>query len=199
MTAARHGAVVLAAGGSARLGRPKQLLELAGEPLVRRAARAAAEAGYSPVVVVVGADPAAVTAALAGAACVAVENPDWRTGVASSIRRGLAALSSLRPDADGVLLAVCDQPLADAAHLARLAGALADGGHAIAASSYAGTAGVPALFTRPVLDELRALEGERGAKQVVARDPGRVALVPLPGGERDVDTDADWDGLLGRR
>lgn len=196
MTAARHGAVILAAGGSARLGRPKQLLELEGEPLVRRAARAAAEAGYAPVIVVVGAEAAAVTAALPGAPCVAVEHPGWRAGVAGSIRRGLEALAALRPRAGGVLLAGCDQPRVDAAHLAALAAALADGAHQIAASSYAGTLGVPALFGRAVLDELRALEGERGAWGVIARVPGRVTAVPLPGGERDVDTEADWERLL---
>lgn len=196
MTAARHGAVILAAGASARLGRPKQLLALGGEPLVRRAARAAAEAGYAPVIVVVGAGAAAVAAALAGAPCVAVEHPGWRSGVAGSIRRGLEALTALRPDAGGVLLAACDQPRVDAAHLAALAEALADGAHAVAASAYAGTLGVPALFARPVLDELRALEGEQGARSVIARSPGRVAAVALPGGERDVDTEADWEAVL---
>lgn len=195
MTATRHGAVVLAAGGSSRLGRPKQLLELDGEPLVRRAARAAALAGYSPVVVVVGAAAAAVGAALAGGPFEVVTNPDWSTGVASSIRRGLAALTALRPDAEGVLLVTCDQPLVEAAHLSALATALGTGPHAVAASSYGGTVGVPALFARALYEELRALEGEHGAKKVVARDPGRVVAVALPGGERDVDTEADWRAL----
>lgn len=197
--AARHGAVVLAAGGSSRLGRPKQLLELDGEPLVRRAARAAAEAGFDPVIVVVGAAEAEVRAALAGGAFAVVTNPDWPSGVASSVRRGLETLLALRPDAGGVLLAACDQPRLGAAHLAALAGALEGGGHAVAASSYAGTVGVPALFSRAVFDELRALDGEQGAKRVVTRDPGRVVSVALPGGERDIDTEADWTAERGGR
>jgi molybdenum cofactor cytidylyltransferase len=197
VTAARHGAVVLAAGGSARLGRPKQLLALDGEPLVRRAARAAAEAGYAPVVVVVGAAADQVSTALAGDAFVLVENPDWRAGVAGSIRRGLAALLARRSEVEGVLLAVCDQPAASAAHLAALAEALADGAHAVAASSYAGTVGVPALFARSAFGELEALQGDHGAKRVVTRDPARVVAVALPGGERDVDTEADWTAPRG--
>lgn len=199
MTAARHGAVILAAGGSTRLGRPKQRLELDGEPLVRRAARAAAEAGYAPVVVVVGAAAAEVSAALAGGGFEVIENPDWRAGVAGSIRRGLAATLERRPEADGVLLAVCDQPAVGAAHLAALAAALADGAHAIAASSYAGTLGVPALFARSTFGELEALEGDHGAKRVVTREPGRVVAVALPGGEWDIDTEADWSAPPARR
>ncbi len=189
--------MILAAGGSARLGRPKQLLELHGEPLVRRAARAATAAGFSPVVVVTGAASAEVGAALAGEPVAVVENPDWRAGVAGSIRRGLAAVLALRPDARGVLLAVCDQPRVDAAHLASLAAALADGAHVIAASSYAGTVGVPALFERATFGELEALAGDQGAKPVVTRAPDRVAAVPLPGGEWDVDTEADWSAPPG--
>lgn len=198
MSAASYGAVVLAAGGSTRLGRPKQLLELAGEPLVRRAARAAAEAGYAPVVVVVGAAAAEVGAALAGGPFAVATNPDWSTGVASSVRRGLEALAALRAGVDGVLLTTCDQPLVEAAHLAALAAALRDGLHPIAASSYGETVGVPALFSRAVFDELRALEGEHGAKRVIARDPARVVAIALPEGERDVDTEADWRALLDR-
>jgi molybdenum cofactor cytidylyltransferase len=198
VTAPRHGAVVLAAGGSRRLGRPKQLLELRGEPLVRRAARIAAEAGFAPVVVVVGAEADAVGAALAGGPFTVVANERWESGVASSIRRGIEALRATRGDVDGALLATCDQPLVEPGHLAALAAAASSEGKAIAASSYGGTVGVPALFTRAVLDELLALEGDHGAKRVIARDADRVARVELPGGERDVDTEADWSALVVR-
>lgn len=189
------GAVVLAAGGSTRLGRPKQLLDLNGEPLVRRAARIAAEAGFDPVVVVVGAEGEAVTRALGGA-FVAVTNPDWSTGAASSIRRGLEALLALRPGVAGALVVTCDQPLVEARHLTALASALGPD-RSIAASRYAGTLGVPALFARTVFGELLALTGEPGAKPVIMRDTRRVASVELPEAERDVDTEADWRAIGG--
>lgn len=198
MTASRHGAVVLAAGGSRRLGRPKQLLELRGEPLVRRAARIAAEAGFAPVIVVVGAEADAVGAALAGGSFAVVANEGWESGVASSIRRGIEALRAMRGDVEGALLATCDQPLVGPGHLAALAAAASSGAKAIAASSYGGTVGVPALFSRAIFDELLALEGDRGAKRVIARDEGRVACVEVPEGERDVDTEADWSALVER-
>jgi molybdenum cofactor cytidylyltransferase len=188
--------VVLAAGGSTRLGRPKQLLELRGEPLVRRAARIAAEAGYDPVVVVLGAEAEAVAGAL-GPPWHAVANPRWGSGAASSVRAGLEALQALRPGVEGVLLLACDQPLLEPRHLAALAAALGPG-RAIAASRYAGTLGVPALFARELFGELLALAGERGARGVVARDPRRVAAVDLPEAARDVDTEEDWAALPGR-
>lgn len=197
MTGARHGAVVLAAGGSTRLGRPKQLLEVGGEPLVRRAARVAGEAGFAPVVVVVGAAAAEVGAALAGGAFEIVTNPEWRSGMASSVRRGVEALTALRSDVAGVLLTTCDQPRVEAAHLAALRDALRDGVHDLAASSYGETVGVPALFSRAVFAELRALEGEHGAKRVLTRAPRRVVSVALPGGECDIDTEADWIAVRG--
>jgi molybdenum cofactor cytidylyltransferase len=195
MAAPDHGAVILAAGGSTRLGRPKQLLELGGEPLVRRAARIATEAGCHPVLVVVGGHGEAVTRAL-GEPFQAVSNPDWSTGVASSIRRGLAALCARRPDAGGALITSCDQPLVEARHLAALCAALVPG-RLIAASRYAGTLGVPALFARAVFGELLALTGDRGAKRVIALDPGRVAALDLPEAGRDVDTEADWGAISG--
>ena len=79
-------AVVLAAGGSTRLGRPKQTLVVDGMPLVRRAAQAAVDAGCVPVVVVLGAEALATRAALSGLDVAPEENPDWPSGMASSIR-----------------------------------------------------------------------------------------------------------------
>ena len=197
MSEARAGAVVLAAGAASRLGRPKQLLELSGEPLVRRAARTAAEAGYAPVVVVVGAAEDQVRVALSGVPFVVATNPAFGTGAASSVRCGLETLLTLRPEVDGVLLTTCDQPLVEARHLAALSAAMEDGLHPIAASSYGETVGVPALFSRVVFDELRALEGEHGAKRVIVQDPARVVSIALPEGARDVDTEADWSALRG--
>lgn len=187
------GAVVLAAGRSERMGRPKQLLVLDGEPLVRRAARAAVEAGLWPVVVVVGDRADEVRAALAGLPVATVANLDFARGMAGSLRRGLSRLAECAPDAAGVLVLTCDQPRVTAEHLVRLAEAAREKDKAIAASAYAGALGVPAFFSAPVLPELRALQGDQGARGVIASDLLRVAAVPFPGGELDVDTPEDWE------
>lgn len=192
------GAVVLAAGGSRRLGTAKQLLEYGGEPLVRRAASAALDAGFSPVIVVVGREATRVRAVLAGTALAIVENAAWSTGVASSIRCGVAELARRVPAPRAVALLVCDQPLLTSEHLRALAAAVR-GGAPLAASTYAGAQGVPAIFGPALLPELLALAGDTGAKAVVRRHLSRAALISFAGGEHDVDTPGDLTPLLPRR
>lgn len=191
------GAAVLAAGGSSRLGRPKQLLVLEGEPLVRRAARAALEAGFAPVVVVVGARAVEVRRALAGLAVEAVENAAWQEGLAGSVRLAVGRLAEAGARAAALL--GCDQPHLTAGHLARLEEARLASTALVSASEYAGTRGIPAVFDAALFSELLALEGDRGARSVIALDPSRVVGVPFPGGEVDVDRPEDWERLRGGR
>ena len=183
MSAARHGAVVLAAGASTRLGRPKQLLELSGEPLVRRAARTAAEARLRARWWWWWARRGPGPRRAVGRAVRGRDQPGLQArGAASSVRRGLETLLTLRPQVDGVLLTTCDQPLVEARHLAALAAALEDGLHPIAASSYGETVGVPALFSRVVFD---GAPRARGRARREARDragPGARGVDRAPGG-----------------
>jgi molybdenum cofactor cytidylyltransferase len=195
--AAGFGAVVLAAGPSRRLGQPKQLLAWRGEPLVRRAARAAMDAGFWPVVVVLGARCDEVRAVLAGMPLATVTNPGFADGIAGSIRTGLHRLRVCAPEVKGAVFLACDQPLVEPAHLGALASAAEGSGKPIAASAYGGTLGVPALFAASIFPELLRLQGDAGARRVIAREAARVAAVPLAGGELDVDTPEDWQRLSG--
>jgi molybdenum cofactor cytidylyltransferase len=185
------GGVVLAAGGSSRLGRPKQLLLHEGRTLVRRAAEAAVGAGCEPVVVVLGAHGEAVAGELADLPVRTVDNPEWREGMGGSLRVGVRAL----PEVDAVLVLLCDQLRVDAAHLKALMDTFTRTHAPIVASGYEGARGVPALFSRALLPELEALEADQGARKVIVRDPTRVVEVPLPGGGEDVDTAADLSRL----
>lgn len=193
---AGHGAVVLAAGASRRLGLPKQLLAWHGEPLVRRAARSAMDAGLWPVVVVLGARADEVRAVLAGMPIATVTNVAFAEGLGGSIRVGLHRLRSCAPDVKGAVFLACDQPLVEAAHLVALAEAARDGDKPIAASSYGGTLGVPALFAASIFPELLKLPGDSGARRVILREAARVVSVTLPDGELDVDTPEDWQRAL---
>ncbi|ADO75955.1 nucleotidyltransferase family protein [Stigmatella aurantiaca] len=189
------GAVVLAAGGSSRLGQPKQLLHHEGRTLVRRTTETALAAGLSPVVVVLGAHREAVAAELAGLPVHPVHNPDWAAGMGGSLRVGLRALPP--ESVDAALVVLCDQLRVDAPHLSALVDTFSRTQSPIVASGYAGARGVPVLFSRTLFAELEALAPEEGARRVIAREPSRVVEVALAGGAEDVDTAADLARLTG--
>ncbi|WP_224240273.1 nucleotidyltransferase family protein [Hyalangium gracile] len=194
------GVVLLAAGGSSRLGQPKQLLVHQGKTLVRRAADAAVEARCGPVVAVLGAQAEAVATELARLPVNTVRNPDWEAGLGSSLRVGLQALEAAEPAGagsavDAVLVLLCDQFRVDASHVRALVKAFQRTQAPIVASGYNGTRGVPALFSRALFPELEALAPDQGARGVIAREPSRVVEVTLEGGGEDVDTKADLTRL----
>jgi len=188
--APRIGAVVLAAGASTRLGYPKQLIVHEGEPLVLRIATAAVEAGANPVVVVLGANAEMIAAALSGLRFVTtVVNPGWSDGLASSLAVGLTAVIE-NSACDGVLVALADQPLVNAAALKRLMAAFG-GERRIVASAYDDTVGVPAIFAREHVDALLRLEGDAGAGAWLRSRPDEVTRVPLEAAAFDIDTPSD--------
>ena len=188
-------AVILAAGASRRLGRPKQLVLCNGEPLLARAMRVAAESAIAPVIVVLGAGAAEIRAALDMKSAQIVLNPDWESGMASSIRAGLAAAEKY-PGLDGVMLLACDQPRLTCEHLARMMAEFhRSNGQAIVASVYGETPGVgetrgvPAIFPRRAFASLQLLRGDKGARSLLPGDD--VVEVKFPGGELDIDTELD--------
>lgn len=169
--------VVLAAGSSARLGSPKQLVHLDGETLLHRAARIAIE--VAPTIVIVRQDAAAIRDTLRDLDVTFVENEEAGEGMASSIRHAAAATD------DDLLITLCDQPLITSTHLR----ALATAGAPIAATAYSGTAGVPAFFAAKFRDELLALRGDVGAKSVIEKHRDVLVTIPFEAAALDVDTD----------
>jgi CTP:molybdopterin cytidylyltransferase MocA len=186
----RVAAVVLAAGGSTRLGVPKQLIEFRGESLVRRAARAAGDAGASPVIVVLGADAASIAQSLDGLSSTAVTNERWRDGLASSLATGIREAQRLDAHCDGALLTTADQPLVDGAALRGLLDAFGEGARLVAAV-YSGTIGAPAVIGREHFDALLALEGDTGAGRWLRGKGDAVRRIPLPEAAVDIDTAED--------
>ena len=172
------------------MGFPKQLIVHEGEPMVRRIAVAAVEAGASPVVVVLGANAEIVAPALSGLASVrTVVNREWSKGLASSLAAGLSVVIE-DASCDAVLVTLADQPLVDAAALRRLIVAF-DGERRIVASSYDDTMGVPAVFAREHVDALIQLTGDAGAGSWLRSRANEVTLVPLDVAALDIDTHAD--------
>jgi CTP:molybdopterin cytidylyltransferase MocA len=177
-------AVVLAAGASRRLGRPKQTVVLGGEMLVERAVRVAVEAGLRPVLVVVrpGAEFGEAVAALGA---VVVENELADEGMAASIRCGVGAVVGV----DGVVVMTCDQVAVTAEHL-RL---LCEKAGRRTGSAYAGRVGIPAYFPAADFGELLRLEGDTGARELLRS----AAAVGCEGLALDVDTEDDLQRARG--
>lgn len=172
--------LLLAAGEGRRLGRPKALVEVDGQRLVDRAVATLAEGGCAPVVVVLGAAVGDVPGARV------VENPDWATGMGSSLRSGLAALPE---SVEAVVVALVDQPGVGPGAVARLREAYVGGAEA-AVATYAGRPRNPVLLGRAVWDEVAALAtGDTGARAWLRVHPDRVTSVPCD----DVATPDDID------
>lgn len=183
--------IVLAAGASRRLGRPKQLLKIGEETLLRRAARTAIASGVGRVYVVLARADAASVRELAGLNLSVVENADAARGMGTSVRAAVAALPS---DVEAAMFMLVDQPAVTPQVLAGLSSALNDNpGAAAAATAYAGTTGVPAIFRRELFDELLNVPDDEGAKSVLLRRAARVVTVEFPGAAADIDTAEDLD------
>ncbi|MDB4957164.1 MAG: hypothetical protein JWO36_4733 [Myxococcales bacterium] len=185
--------IVLAAGGSRRLGHAKQLVELEGEPLVRRIAAACVAMHAGPVGVVIGARADAVAAALEPLHVARVDNEAWQEGIASSIRTGVRWAEST--NAGALLIVLGDQPLVTGEHLASLRDAWLAGAP-IAASRFTGILGAPAIFDRSRWSQLARLEGDQGAGRLLRG--GDVIGVDWPDGALDIDTQDDVRALASR-
>ncbi|MGU3493009.1 NTP transferase domain-containing protein [Xanthobacteraceae bacterium A53D] len=160
-------AVLLAAGRGTRMGGPNKLLEeVAGQPVVRRAAEAALASRAVSLTVVTGHEHARVEAALAGLPVSFVHNPDYETGMASSVRRGIAALPE---GIAGALMLLGDMPLMTTAVMDLVIDAFAPERGRLIVVPVAGTQrGNPVLWSRRFFPELQALEGDTGARRLIA-------------------------------
>ena len=187
---------MLAAGGSLRLGSPKQLLEYRGMSLLRNAADTAIASGCGPVVVVLGAHADSLRLELERLGVAIVENPNWRDGMGSSIRAGVEHLTGVEPGLESILLTLCDQPLVTPEVLRSLVRRHHETRAPIVACAYGDTLGVPALFDAALADELACIPAERGARDLIASYGSRVASVHVPSAEIDVDTADDYARLL---
>ena len=173
-------ALLLAAGASSRLGKPKQLLLYKGKTLLQNALSAALDAQLDPVIIVLGADESMIRSKVDEKNIHTAYNSGWQEGIASSIRCGLKKLEKIAPNADAAILMVCDQPHITSSLLKNLFITQQQTGKPIVASYYNDVAGTPALFHKNIFPELVLLKGDKGAGKILRERTGSVATIPFP-------------------
>jgi molybdenum cofactor cytidylyltransferase len=190
------GVMLLAAGGSSRLGQPKQLLRIDGETLVRRNARFLLSLQPDHAVVVTGSSSSSVSKELEGLPLCILHNPDWRTGMGSSIALGAGKLPQ---ELDGVLILLCDQWRIKVADLKQIIEFWKTDISQIIVSSWTGETtfsyGPPVLFPRKYIRELTLLQGDQGARSLIARNKNDAHFLDLENAAFDVDVAADLEAL----
>jgi molybdenum cofactor cytidylyltransferase len=182
----------LAAGGARRFGSQKLLAPLDGSAIVRRAAETLA-AEVDELWIVVGSEGDAVRRALDGLAAHVVENPQWERGLSSSLAAGIRALPA---DVDAIVIGLGDQPTLGNEVIRQVIGSWRTSSQPIVSARYRGIRGHPVLLDRRVFAEASSGSGDVGARDLIARDPSRVAFVDVNGDPpRDVDTKDDLSAL----
>jgi molybdenum cofactor cytidylyltransferase len=191
-------AIILAAGRSTRMGGPNKLLaELRGKPLVRIVAEQALASKAKGVIVVTGHQAELVEKALEGLNLRLVRNPDFSEGLASSVKAGIAAVAG---DADGAVICLGDMPMISAQFIDHLIEAFApDRGNLIAVPVSAGRRGNPVLWSRRFFNELMTLDGDIGARHLIAKHNEAVAEVPVEGDAAFLDIDTPEGLEVARR
>ena len=179
--------LLLAAGGARRFGSQKLVTPIRGKPLVRHAAELL-ERTTDSVIAVIGSDTPMVRAALEGTRAEIVENPEWRDGLSSSLRRGVVSVS---PNTEAVVVALGDQPDIPSDIIRKLVDVWREGGQLIVTARYRGVRAPPVLLSRAVFDDVAKLVGDVGAKAIMDGRPESVGYVDV---DADVPPDIDSPG-----
>ena len=186
------GLIVLAAGSSSRLGKPKQLVKFQNKTLLQNTMSAAEDLKFSAKMLVLGANAEEIEKSLSKGDFVIIYNNLWEEGMASSIREGIR---NLPKDTEHAIIMVCDQPLVEPAILTKLIERQLRTKTDATFSEYAGNIGVPAIFSKTVFSELAQLKGDQGARKLIAQNKLDYKTIQFESGVFDVDTEADVQRL----
>ncbi len=189
------GVILLAAGTSARLGEPKQLLRFRGETLLRRSAKIALAAS-NRVIVTLGSRIEILRKEIEDLPVEIVENKDWATGMSGSIKVGLKKFLDDADKVKAVIVMVCDQPFINENLLEKIITKFQETDSPIVACEYQNALGVPALFCKNLFPKLLALDAQTGAKRLIKKYHAQTAAISFPEGAFDVDTPADYENLM---
>lgn len=190
------GIILLAAGASSRLGKPKQLLLYKNKVLLQHGVDTAINTGTNTIILVLGANAQLLQTEIQHKEVSVVINNNWEEGMAASIRCGLNKLLVINPSINAVIIMVCDQPFVTEKLLEELQSIYLQTHQPIIASRYQNILGTPALFDKTIFEALLELKGDTGAKKILNENPQWVSVVDFPEGIIDIDTEADYEKLL---
>ncbi|WDD36666.1 nucleotidyltransferase family protein (plasmid) [Nostoc sp. UHCC 0926] len=188
--------MILAAGASTRMGTPKQLLLYQGRSFLQYITEMAIASVCQPVVVVLGANAEQIHPQIKQLPVRVVKNLDWACGMSTSIKSGIELLNNLPQKIEAVVITLCDQPFVSHQIINQLVDAYYSEKKPIITCEYAGTLGVPSLFSQIFFSELAALKETSGAKKVINNNLNEVFSIPFPLGNIDIDTPKDYKQLL---
>lgn len=188
--------LILAAGESKRMGEPKQLLPWKDGTLLENAIKTARASNTSDIFVVVGSNSDDIKATILQEEIVVLENLNWKNGLGSSISRGVTHLMESNKQYKGVLILLCDQPFISSTYLNQIIGLFEKNEEKIIATDYGKKAGVPALFGKTFFSELRRLNDDFGAKNILEENKEDLVRINPKGNQLDLDTPEDYKTWL---
>jgi molybdenum cofactor cytidylyltransferase len=186
--------LILAAGSSSRLGRPKQLLKYKQKTLIEHTISTVLAAGISQVYVVLGSDFETIRDTISHLPVHMIHHQAWQEGIGSSIRAGISFIEN-ENHADAILIMLCDQPHISGDHLNALIECYSKQNKSIIATGYEQHAGVPALFDQKIFPSLKELKGDSGAKSIISKNSDDVILINFEQAGIDIDTPEDLRNL----
>jgi molybdenum cofactor cytidylyltransferase len=195
----KTGIIILAAGSSSRLGRPKQLLDFKGKTLLQNVINEALETHCQSVIVVLGANAKKIASQHQNDRVNLVINEDWGNGMASSIITGLSTMIKLNNEIESIIIAVADQAFIKKSNFNNLIEKQKETGKNIIASTYDATIGTPVLFIKDYFEALLSLKGAEGAKKILKQYPHDVETVVFEQGGIDIDTETDYNNLISQQ
>ncbi len=195
----RIGVIILAAGASRRMGKPKQLLKIDNQTLIERAIAITQALEHQETVIVLGANAQQITPFIASRPALDfIINEDWEQGMGTTLKAGLSFLLNAEKDLSAVIVMVCDQPYLSAKKLQELIDKYRETKANIVATSYNNIKGVPALFSKKLFDKLLDLDKDEGARKIINRFKGEIEVVDFPKGIYDLDTPQAYQAYLER-
>ena len=189
------GIVILAAGASTRLGKPKQLLQYRGKTLLAHAINEAVNSNADAIVVILGKNADQFKKEIDDRKVRVAVNSSWEEGMASSLRLGLGTLLNDKPYIDAVIFMVCDQPHVLSSILNELIITQQKTTKQIVTCNYGDSIGPPALFHKKYFKDLMKLSGDTGARKIVQENMNDMTTILFPEGEIDIDTEEDYEKL----